>query len=115
MALEYERLVVTTEGSQCRILLNAAESGNALDDTMRQELLQALLSAQADDTVRVVLITGAGDHFCSGLPAGEFEDGRPGSPDTPWVAPAPSEHLLGVEGRPDPAQRAVRHRTRIRS
>ena len=73
MALEYERLVVTTEGSQCRILLNAPESGNALDDTMRQELLQALMSAQADDAVRVVLITGAGDEFCRGLPAGELE------------------------------------------
>lgn len=73
MALEYERLVVTTEGSQCRILLNAPESDNALDDTMRQELLQALLTAQADDSLRVILITGAGDSFCRGLPAGELE------------------------------------------
>jgi 2-(1,2-epoxy-1,2-dihydrophenyl)acetyl-CoA isomerase len=73
MALEYERLVVTTEGSQCRILLNAPDTGNALDDTMRQELLQALMSAQTDDGVRVVLIIGAGEEFCRGLPAGELE------------------------------------------
>jgi enoyl-CoA hydratase/carnithine racemase len=73
MALEYERLVVTTEGSQCRILLDAASQGNALDDTMRQELLQALLSAQADEGIRVVLLTGAGDEFCRGLPEGEID------------------------------------------
>jgi enoyl-CoA hydratase/carnithine racemase len=72
MALEYERLIVTTEGSQCRILLNDAGRGNPLDDIMRQELLQALISAQADDAVRVVLITGAGEQFCRGLPDGEI-------------------------------------------
>lgn len=71
MALEYERLVVTTEGSQCRILLNSPEEGNALDDTMRHELLQALLSAQSDEGVRVVLLSGAGTQFCRGLPEGE--------------------------------------------
>jgi enoyl-CoA hydratase/carnithine racemase len=73
MALEYERLIVTTEGSQCRILLNSADTGNALDDMMRPELLQALLSAQENADVRVVLMTGAGEEFCRGLPAGELE------------------------------------------
>jgi enoyl-CoA hydratase/carnithine racemase len=71
MALEYERLTIGTEGPVCRITLGDPDAGNALDDSMRQELLQALLGAQADDAVRVVLITGAGDSFCPGLPEGE--------------------------------------------
>lgn len=72
MALRYERLAVTVDGTLCRIVLNDPDHGNALGDIMRQELLQALLSAQEDDAVRVVVLTGAGDQFSSGVPVAEI-------------------------------------------
>jgi len=67
MALEYERLVVEVRDAVCRITLADPDQGNALGETMRGELLQALLGAQDDDSIRVVLITGAGPEFCRGV------------------------------------------------
>ena len=72
MALEYEQLQVNIEASVCRIMLNDPGQGNALDEVMRQELLQALLSAQDDDSVRLVVLTGAGSDFCVGVPSREI-------------------------------------------
>jgi len=40
---------------------------NALDDDMVAALIAGLEAASNDEAVRVVVITGAGDHFCSGF------------------------------------------------
>lgn len=72
MALEYERIEVLSKPPVTTIVLDDPESGNALGDLLRQELVQALLSAQEDDSVRVVVIRGRGEEFCRGLPEGEI-------------------------------------------
>ncbi|KJS46744.1 MAG: hypothetical protein VR66_23680 [Peptococcaceae bacterium BRH_c23] len=46
--------------------MNIPESLNALNINMREEMLEALLAAEKDDEVRVVVITGRGRAFCSG-------------------------------------------------
>lgn len=49
-----------------RITLNRPEKRNALNDELIDSVKELLRRAEADDEVRVVLLTGAGDDFCSG-------------------------------------------------
>jgi len=50
------------------ITINRPETRNALNEETIREILARLEDAENDDTIRVVIITGAGDRaFCSGL------------------------------------------------
>jgi 2-(1,2-epoxy-1,2-dihydrophenyl)acetyl-CoA isomerase len=62
----YATLLVERTGSIATITMNRPEARNALDLTMRREVLGALDEIEADPTSRVVILTGAGGHFCSG-------------------------------------------------
>jgi 2-(1,2-epoxy-1,2-dihydrophenyl)acetyl-CoA isomerase len=64
--MSYETLIVDQAGPIGTITLNRPEARNALDFTMRHELLMALDEIEANPTVRVVILTGAGGHFCAG-------------------------------------------------
>ena len=59
--IEYQR-----EGAVARIVINRPERKNALAGDMRSQLTQAFQAADADDEVRAVILTGAGDTFCAG-------------------------------------------------
>jgi 2-(1,2-epoxy-1,2-dihydrophenyl)acetyl-CoA isomerase len=48
------------------LTLNRPEARNALDLAMREELEAALRSLEADAGVRVLVLRGAGEHFCAG-------------------------------------------------
>jgi 2-(1,2-epoxy-1,2-dihydrophenyl)acetyl-CoA isomerase len=52
---------------------------NALNDTMTYAAIDALDHAGRDEAVRAILLTGAGEHFCSGfdIVARNREEGRP--------------------------------------
>lgn len=50
-----------------RILLDRPEKRNALDDDMVSALIDAIDSAGRDEAVRVILVAGAGEHFCGGF------------------------------------------------
>ena len=59
--------IITSQEEGIRtIILNRPEKLNALFGTMRQELLEALDAAAADDEVNAVVITGEGRGFCAG-------------------------------------------------
>jgi methylglutaconyl-CoA hydratase len=49
-----------------RITLNRPEKRNALNDELIRSIKDSLRRADADDEVRVIVLTGAGDDFCSG-------------------------------------------------
>lgn len=57
-------------GPVCRIALNRPEKRNALDGSMITQLLSALERSNTDDGVRVVLVSGEGPDFCSGMDLG---------------------------------------------
>jgi enoyl-CoA hydratase len=51
----------------CEVRLNRAERANAIHEAMWQELRSAFRWADAAESVRVVLLTGAGRNFCAGI------------------------------------------------
>jgi 2-(1,2-epoxy-1,2-dihydrophenyl)acetyl-CoA isomerase len=46
--------------------LNRPDQRNAIDDETMLELIAAIEGASTDDDVRVVILEGAGEHFCGG-------------------------------------------------
>lgn len=60
-------VLIQDEGHVRWIILNRPERMNAITGTMLGELNDALKAADDDTNVRVVLLTGAGRAFCSGL------------------------------------------------
>ena len=63
---EDQTVLFSVDQSIARITLNRPDKRNALNDELVSELKQSLDAAARDETVRVVLITGAGKDFCSG-------------------------------------------------
>ena len=63
---EYEKILYTVNQNIARITLNRPDKRNALDNEIVLGFKDALARASADDSVRVVLVTGAGKDFCSG-------------------------------------------------
>ncbi|MEX1109520.1 MAG: enoyl-CoA hydratase/isomerase family protein, partial [Dongiaceae bacterium] len=54
------------DGAVARLTLNRPERRNALDRAMWQGLEMAIRNLSAEDSVRCVLVTGAGDSFGAG-------------------------------------------------
>ena len=59
-------VLYTVKSTVALITLNRPDKRNALNDALIDGLKQALRSADEDENVRAVLITGAGADFCSG-------------------------------------------------
>ncbi|MGI9250229.1 MAG: enoyl-CoA hydratase/isomerase family protein [Pseudohongiellaceae bacterium] len=57
---------VSRSGSIVTLTMNRPKARNALSTEMRNELLAALLDAEGDNTVRCVILQGAGEHFMAG-------------------------------------------------
>ncbi len=64
------------EGQAAVITLNRPERLNALSPGLRDELTEALALVQADDNIRVAILTGAGRGFCSGADLSGFGGGE---------------------------------------
>lgn len=71
----YETLIVETSGAIATITMHRPDARNALDITMRQELLLALDEIERDEGARVLVLTGAGGHFCAGGDVKTMRDG----------------------------------------
>jgi 2-(1,2-epoxy-1,2-dihydrophenyl)acetyl-CoA isomerase len=59
-------LDVTLDGPTLRLRLNRADKRNAITEPMFLGLVDAVTRASTDERVRVLLLDGAGDHFCAG-------------------------------------------------
>lgn len=60
-------LDVALDGAVLRLTLDRPKRRNAIDDAMTEALIGHLGTAQNDEAVRCILLTGAGDDFCSGF------------------------------------------------
>ncbi|MEJ7701721.1 MAG: enoyl-CoA hydratase/isomerase family protein [Pyrinomonadaceae bacterium] len=59
-------ILTATENNILTITLNRPEKRNALNDALIDNLKNALREADKDETLRAVVIKGAGKDFCSG-------------------------------------------------
>ncbi|MBU9631587.1 enoyl-CoA hydratase/isomerase family protein [Burkholderia multivorans] len=48
------------------VALNRQERSNALGGTLREDIVDAMATAEVDDSVRAIVMTGAGRAFCAG-------------------------------------------------
>jgi enoyl-CoA hydratase len=65
--VSYETIIYDKKDSIARITLNRPEAMNTFTRTMFLELGKALDDAEQDNNVRVVVITGTGKAFCTGV------------------------------------------------
>jgi 2-(1,2-epoxy-1,2-dihydrophenyl)acetyl-CoA isomerase len=65
---------ITTElrGGALIVTFNRPDHGNALTETMANQLFQALKPVATDKAIRAVMLRGAGDHFMNGLDLGLY-------------------------------------------
>lgn len=79
----YEQILHEVQGPISTIILNRPDKLNAYTDRMAMELVDAIAAADADDSVRTIILTGQGRGFCAGadLSAGaaSFDTSESGS------------------------------------
>jgi methylglutaconyl-CoA hydratase len=63
----YDTLKYEKDGAIAAITLNRPDKRNAISSAMIDELMGALNAGEGDPTVRVLILTGAGKCFCSGM------------------------------------------------
>ena len=68
--MAYEQILYSVEDKVLTLTLNRAERLNAFTGVMCRELIDAFDRADADDSVRAVIVTGAGRAFCAGADLG---------------------------------------------
>ena len=68
------KLIVDKKGPVTRLTLNRPECHNALDRELSQELNDAVKEVNVDRECRVMVLTGAGNTFCTGDDIKEFND-----------------------------------------
>lgn len=88
------------DGTIARVMLNRPDKRNAQNRQLLIELNDALLAAEADDKVRVVILGGHGETFSSGHDMGSTEALKE-------IAPGPEQHPTwkGYGGTRDGAER----------
>ena len=64
---ELQNIVVEKKEGIARIILNRPEAMNALNNAIIDEFWAATEDVRVDDEIKVVIITGAGKAFCTGL------------------------------------------------
>ncbi|MDB5969943.1 MAG: enoyl-CoA hydratase [Hydrocarboniphaga sp.] len=86
MARQFETLLYEVEAGIATITLNRPDRLNAFTAGMMSDLIAAFDASDADDAVRVVIVTGSGRAFCAGADLSDgpdalnFSDGADGGP-----------------------------------
>lgn len=87
--MTFETIIYSVTDHILTLTLNRPDQMNAFTTTMAKELLAAFDAADADDEIRVIVVTGAGRGFCAGadLSSGgntfdydQLDDGKPSKP-----------------------------------
>lgn len=89
-------ILFTIEEAIARITLNTPDQRNAFTYAMVSELIAALRQVEIDDSVRVVLLAGAGKHFSAGGNLHEFAAEIDEPAFQHWQSGALWEELFGL-------------------
>lgn len=73
--MTYKNIIYQKQGKTASIILNRPEVLNALSNALLDEMDAALVKAEQDNAVRVIIIKGTGRAFCAGY---DIEPGQPG-------------------------------------
>src|SRR5258708_19894812 len=76
-----DHVLVSQTGGVCEVRLNRPEKRNAITIDMYDTLWDALVRAEGDDAVRVILLSGAGASFSAGNDLGDFLNAPPAGED----------------------------------
>jgi enoyl-CoA hydratase/carnithine racemase len=95
-------LIESREGI-LKIQMNRPEKKNALTFAMYQKMADALIQADQDDSVRVILLTGTENCFCAGNDLVDFRNvslgkERPRNPFVPAISGAKKPIVAAVSG-----------------
>src|SRR5262245_2316238 len=74
MSSAFSTIQVASDAGVLTITLNRPDALNAYNEQMSVELAAILKTAQREDQVRCVVLTGAGKGFCSGQDLAEIKD-----------------------------------------
>jgi len=72
--MPYRHILYEKDDRIARVILNRPRQRNAQSRVLLEEMDQAFAAAIADDDVRVVILSGAGEHFSSGHDLGTPEE-----------------------------------------
>jgi enoyl-CoA hydratase/carnithine racemase len=70
--MKYKTIELIKEEGIAIVYLNRPEVLNALNETMKNELIHALKETEEDDSVRAMILTGRGRGFCAGADLNRF-------------------------------------------
>jgi enoyl-CoA hydratase/carnithine racemase len=108
--MAYKCLLYDVQDRIATLTLNRPERLNALGDTLRDDLYNAVLTSAADENVRVLVITGAGRGFCSGgdvKSMSEREQSGQAPPAMDRWAPIRDRIILAMRDCPKPIIAAI--------
>jgi enoyl-CoA hydratase/carnithine racemase len=108
--MTYQCLLYDVKDGIATLTLNRPERLNALGDSLRDDLLDAVTRASADHEVRVMIVTGAGKGFCAGgdvKAMNEAKEDRRERPLIEKIAPSRDRTLLAMRDAPQPIIAAV--------
>ena len=103
--MSYQFLLYDHNDGVVTLTLNRPDRLNALGDTLREELYEAIICASDDSEVRVIVLTGAGRGFCAGgdmKAAHEVQEGRMERALRDRVAPIRDKVVLAMRDSPQP-------------
>ena len=72
--MKFEQILYDTDDAIATVTLNRPQKLNALTRQMEEELFRAMNQADRDDTIRVIILAGAGRGFCSGADMSALDD-----------------------------------------
>jgi 2-(1,2-epoxy-1,2-dihydrophenyl)acetyl-CoA isomerase len=108
--MTYKCLLYEVRERIATLTLNRPDRLNALGDTLREDLYDAVLKAAADPEVGVLVVTGAGRGFCSGgdvKSMSERDQAGAASPVNERFAPIRDRVILAMRDCPKPIIAAV--------
>jgi enoyl-CoA hydratase len=100
-------LLVERDAGVAVMTLNRPEKKNALSRDLRRAVTRAFREAASDESVRAIVLTGAGSAFCAGVDLGELSGQSGRAPDAEELEPRELDMVAAIRECPVPVIAAV--------